>query len=45
METVKTLKLRIKDKHAKALLAMARDMNTVFNFCNETSHRAIRERP
>ena len=25
METVKTLKLRIKDKHAKAMLAMARD--------------------
>ena len=34
METVKTLKLRIKDKHAKALLAMARDVNTVWNFCN-----------
>ncbi|WP_277820382.1 hypothetical protein [Cupriavidus basilensis] len=29
METVKTLKLRIKDKHAKAMLAMARDVNTV----------------
>ncbi len=25
METVKTLKLRIKDKHAKVLLAMARE--------------------
>lgn len=41
---IKTLKLRIKDKHAKALAAMAREVNTVWNFCNETSHRAIRER-
>ncbi|MFK4444680.1 hypothetical protein ABH944_004816 [Caballeronia udeis] len=30
MEAVKTLKLRIKDKHAKTLLAMARDVNTVW---------------
>lgn len=44
MEMVKTLKLRIKDKHASALSAMAREVNTVWNFCNETSHRAIRER-
>lgn len=42
METVKTLKLRVKDKHAKALLSMARDVNTVWNFCNETQYRAIR---
>lgn len=41
METVKTLKLRIKDKHAKALLAMARDVNTVWNFCNETQYRSL----
>ena len=39
-----TLRLRIKDKHAKALLAMARDVNLVWNYCNETSHRAIRDR-
>ena len=41
---IKTLKLRIKDKHARVLSAMAREVNTVWNFCNETSHRAIRER-
>lgn len=44
MESTKTLKLRIKDKHAKALLAMALEVNLVWNYCNETSHRAIRER-
>jgi IS605 OrfB family transposase len=42
MEIVKTLKLRIKDKHATALLAMARDVNTVWNFCNETQYRSLR---
>ena len=41
METVRTLKLRIKDKHAKAMLAMARDVNTVWNFCNETQYRSL----
>jgi len=40
----KTLKLRIKDKHARVLCQMAREVNQVFNFCNETSHKAIRER-
>jgi len=40
----KTLKLRIKDKHARVLRQMAREVNQVFNFCNETSARAIRER-
>jgi len=40
----KTLKLRIKDKHARVLSRMAREVNQVFNFCNETSARAIRER-
>lgn len=44
MDTVKTLKLRIKDKHASALRAMAREVNTVWNFCNETSARAIQEK-
>ncbi|WP_429500775.1 RNA-guided endonuclease InsQ/TnpB family protein (plasmid) [Robbsia andropogonis] len=42
MEAVKTLKLRIKDKHAKAMLAMARDVNTVWNFCNETQFRSLK---
>ncbi len=44
MEALKTLKLRIKDKHASVLGRMAREVNQVFNFCNETSARAIRER-
>lgn len=42
MEIVKTLKLRVRDKHAKALLAMARDVNTVWNYCNETRFRSLR---
>lgn len=42
MEVVKTLKLRIKDKHAKTLLAMARDVNTVWNFANETQYRTLK---
>ena len=44
MDCTKTLRLRIKDKHARVLAAMAREVNQVWNFCNETSHRAIRER-
>lgn len=41
---MKTLKLRLKDKHASVLIAMAKEVNTVWNFCNETSHKAIVER-
>ena len=44
MDCTKTLRLRIKDKHARVLSVMAREVNQVWNFCNETSHRAIRER-
>jgi putative transposase len=44
VKTLKTLKLRIKDKHASVLSQMACEVNQVFNFCNETSRRAIRER-
>ena len=44
VDCTKTLRLRIKDKHARVLSAMAREVNQVWNFCNETSHRAIRER-
>ena len=44
MKIIKTLQLRIKDKHASVLVQMAREVNQVFNFCNETSMRAIRER-
>lgn len=44
MLATKTLRLRVKDKHRKVLLAMAREVNTVWNFCNATSAKAIRER-
>ena len=44
VDCTKTLRLRIKDKHARVLSAMAREVNQVWNFCNETSRRAIRER-
>lgn len=42
MEVVKTLKLRVKDKHAKTLLAMAHDVNTAWNYCNETQFRSLK---
>lgn len=41
---LKTLKLRVKDKHAAVLGRMAQQVNTTWNFVNETSQRAIRER-
>jgi len=44
VKTIKTLKLRIKDKHASVLRQMAREVNQVFNFCNETSIKAIRDK-
>jgi IS605 OrfB family transposase len=34
---IKTLRLRIKDKHATMLLEMASAVNFVFNYCNELS--------
>jgi len=40
----KTLKLRIKDKHRAFLDGLARDVNMVWNYLNELSSRAIRER-
>lgn len=41
---LKTLQVRIKDKHAALLAQMARQVNVVWNFCNETSQKAIRDR-
>lgn len=41
---MKTLKVRIKDKHAELLNSMAREVNLVWNFVNELSQRSIRER-
>ena len=44
MEKVKTLKVRIKDKHAKQLCQMAKSVNFVWNYCNELSQRSIKGR-
>ena len=41
----RTLRLRIKDKHAKFLGALAHDVNQVWNFCNDLSTKVFeRER-
>lgn len=43
--TVRTLRVRIKDKHAKALAEMARAVNLTWNYCNELSMKVFeRER-
>jgi IS605 OrfB family transposase len=39
---VKTLRLRIKDRHASWLNARAREVNTVWNYCNELSQTVWR---
>jgi IS605 OrfB family transposase len=44
MKAVKTLKVRIKDKHAPLLREWARSVNFVWNYVNELSSRSIRER-
>jgi IS605 OrfB family transposase len=40
----KTLKVRVKDKHAKALAQQAASVNFVWNYINELSSRSIKER-
>jgi IS605 OrfB family transposase len=43
--TVRVLHLRVKDKHAAWLCGLAREVNTVFNYCNEQSVKVFeRER-
>lgn len=44
MAKTKTLKVRIKDKHSKVLARQAASVNLVWNYINELSSRAIRER-
>lgn len=39
MHGTRVLRLRLKDKHAAALQAMARDVNFVWNFCNDLSFK------
>lgn len=40
----KTLRVRVKDKHARVLAKQAAAVNLVWNYLNELSHRAIKER-
>ena len=40
-DLVKTIHVRVKDKHAKLLLAQAKEVNMVWNFCNETSIKIL----
>lgn len=44
MSGTKTLKVRVKDKHAALLRGMARSVKFVWNYLNELSARSIRER-
>jgi len=44
MKQTKTLKVRVKDKHAPLLRQMARSVNLVWNYLNALSQRSIRER-
>lgn len=45
IDLVRTLRLRVKDKHASLLLEQAREVNFVWNYCNEMSIRILqRER-
>jgi putative transposase len=41
---IKTLRIRVKDRHAAELRRQAREVNRVWNYINELSERAIRER-
>jgi len=43
LTTIKTLKLRVKDKHCYVLCQMANNVNFVWNFVNEISIRSILE--
>ena len=43
MRATKTLQVRVRDKHAKALSTQARQANFVWNYVNELSSRNIRE--
>ena len=44
MKHTKTLKVRVRDKHAAQLNRMARSVNLIWNYVNELSHRSIKER-
>jgi putative transposase len=44
MKSTKTLKVRVKDKHAHLLNQQAKAINFVWNYINELSSRSIKER-
>ncbi len=44
MLVTKTLKVRVRDNHAFNLCQQARNVNYVWNFLNDLSHRSIKER-
>ena len=44
MKLTKTLKVRVRDKHAALLREWARSVNFVWNYVNELSYRSIAER-
>ncbi|MGL4612434.1 MAG: RNA-guided endonuclease InsQ/TnpB family protein, partial [Shewanella sp.] len=44
MKCTKTLKLRVKDKHKLILDQQSKSVNFVWNYINELSSRAIKER-
>lgn len=41
-DTVRTLRLRLKDKHAAFLREQAREVNFVWNYCNELAYKILR---
>jgi len=42
---IRTLRVRLKDKHAKLFVSLAREVNTVWNYCNDLSFKVFqRER-
>ena len=44
MKKIKTLKVRIRDKHAQELSRQAQAVNFVWNYLNDLSHKSISER-
>jgi hypothetical protein len=44
VRAIKTLQVRVKDKHGKTLSAQARKVNFVWNYVNELSSCSIKER-
>ncbi|WP_269475013.1 MULTISPECIES: RNA-guided endonuclease InsQ/TnpB family protein [unclassified Variovorax] len=40
--STRVLRLRLKDKHAAVLRAMARDVNQVWNYCNDLGQQVLR---